>query len=369
MKRIVYNYFVLSICLASIAGCEDSLIQQSHWGNVDGKEVFLYSIQNDNGMEMKITNYGGIITSITVPDRSGNFEDVVLGFDNLQQYIEPNPCFGATIGRFANRIRDAKFTIDDQVYELVKNDGDQCLHGGNEFDRVVWDATILEDEESRGVELAYVSPDGTNGFPGQLKVKTRYLLTENNAVKVTFQATTNKPTHVNMTQHSYFNLAGTDKLIYDHIIKIDADYYTEIDSLVVPTGDLGSVAGLDLDLRQPTRMGDQIKKFNKNGYHFCYVFNKPANELKKVIEVYEPNSGRTLEVTTTQPSVQFYSGNAISKELVGKSGVQYGPHSAFCLETQHLPNTPNISNFPSTLLRPNEVYEETVIYSFGIKAD
>lgn len=362
--------FLFIICALAIgfASCTQNpkSVQQELWGAVQDKKVYQYVVTNANGMVVKITNYGAIITAVFVPDKSGTLDDVVLGFDNLEQYLEPNPVFGAAVGRFANRIRNAEFTIDETTYKLTKNNGAHNIHGGGEFNKVVWDSEIVENEQGIGVRLHYISKDGTNGFPGNLDAYITYTLTDTNAIHVKFEAETDKKTHVSMTQHSYFNLAGTEALIYDHQIKIDADRYTEIDEAIIPTGTLSLVKGTDLDLTSLTSMGKNIHKFENNGYHFCYVFNKPVGAFAKVIEVIEPNSGRTLEVSTTQPSVQFYTGNKISTDFIGKYGVNYQPHGAFCLETQHLPNTPNQPNFPSTLLSPNEKYEEVVIYDFGV---
>lgn len=361
MRRIV---FVLSVILLASCSSGPESIQKESWGEVESKKVYHYTVSNSNGMVMKVSNYGAVITSVLVPDKNGELADVVLGFDNLQQYLDPNPCFGAAIGRFANRIRDGKFTIGDSIYQLSKNNGEHCIHGGNEFDRVVWESEGVESELGSGIRLHYLSKDNNNGFPGKLDAFVTYTLTESNAIHVKFEAESDQTTHVNMTQHSYFNLTGGKDLIYDHLIQIDADNYTEIDEFVIPTGVISTVKGTDWDLTQLTRIGDKIHKLDLNGYHYCYVFNKAERELKKVIEVLEPNSGRSLEVFTTQPGVQFYTGNGISSDLIGKNGIKYGPHTAFCLETQHFPDTPNHPDFPSTLLHPGEKYEEVVIYQF-----
>jgi len=359
---------IIVVIIIGLTGCAMNKkdIQQESWGEVQNKQVYLFKVTNSNGMVMKVTNYGGIITSVLVPDKDGKMEDVVLGFDKLQQYIDPNPCFGAAIGRFANRIRDGKFSINNTKYQLTKNNGEHCIHGGGEFNNIVWNSEIVESELGNGIRLHHLSKDGVNGFPGNLDVFVTYTLTDNNAIHVRFEAETDKATHVNMTQHSYFNLSGGKELIYDHLIKINADNYTEIDEFIIPTGIISTVKGKDWDLTRMTRMGDNIPKLDHNGYHFCYVFNKQVGELAKVIEVVEPKSGRTLEVTTTQPGVQFYSGNNISSELVGKNGIHYKPHSGFCLETQHFPDSPNQPSFPSTLLVPGDKYEELVIYNFGV---
>ncbi|GAA4237452.1 galactose mutarotase [Postechiella marina] len=370
MHKVVKVFAISFLCL--FFSCKDTkkttvsnTFQAEKWGHINGKQIYLYTLTNANGMVLKMTNYGGIITSLLVPDQFGKVEDVVLGFDNLKQYLEPNPCFGATIGRVANRIRNSQFKIDSIVYNLESN-SKHCSHGNNEFDRAVWHSEKIENEEGEGIKFHYLSKDGTYGFPGNLDVYVTYTLTKNNAVHVIFEATTDKNTHVNLTQHSYFNLAGTQAKIYDHLIKIDADNYTEIDEDIVPTGIIASVNGHDWDLTKSTRIGKNIKKLNNGGYHYNYVFNNYDTKLKKLIEVIEPKSGRTMDVYTTQPGVQFYSGNAIDSMLVGKYGVKYGPHSGFCLETQHFPNSPNHSNFPSTLLKPGEKYKEEVIYDFGL---
>jgi aldose 1-epimerase len=343
-------------------------IQQENWGSIDGKPVTLFTMTNANGMIVKLTNFGGIITSVMVPDKDGNFEDVVLGFDNLQQYIDGHPNFGATIGRFTNRIRNAKFTIDGKTYHLSPNLDPHNLHGGeNGFAKQLWNASAFKNRKEVGVKLTYFSADGEEGFPGNLNATVTYTLTEDNAIVIHFEAETDKPTHVNLSQHSYFNLNACKDKIYDHTIWIDADNYTEIDDDVIPTGKISTVKGTDWDLTVPTRMGDNIFKLDKNGYHYNYIFNKPANRLKKVIEVRDPLSSRTMEVYTTQPAVQFYSGNNIGDTYTGKYGVKYSDHIAFCLETQHYPDTPNHSNFPTTLLLPNQKYDHTVIYKFSVK--
>lgn len=351
-----------------IIGCtNEASVSTEHWGELNGEPVWHYTIANPNGASMKVTNYGGIITSVNVPDKNGKLEDVVLGFDNLKQYQDPNPCFGATIGRFANRIKQGTFVIDSITYNLDTNDGKHCIHGANEFNTVVWESEIVREASGVGVRLHYLSVDGTKGFPGNLDAIVTYLFSPENEVIVRFEATTDKATHVSMTQHSYFNLNGVKSPVYDHLIRIDASRYTEIDDEVVPTGVLAPVENTDWDLTSLTRIGDNIHKLNNNGYHFCYVFDKEPGAFKKVIEVYEPESGRTLEVSTSQPSVQFYSGNTIDNQLKGKQGIQYRPHMAFCLETQHLPDSPNKPQFPSTLLKPGEKYLEQVVYKFGVK--
>ncbi|MDO6819596.1 aldose epimerase family protein [Zobellia sp. 1_MG-2023] len=363
-----YMYAVL-ICLCAIGrlNSQHAGIKSEKWGEAQGKEVLLYTLTNENGMVVKITDFGGTITAIRVADKEGIFEDVVLGFDNLEQYKAEHPCFGATIGRVANRIRNARFEIDGTSYELTQNSNGHCLHGGNEFDRVVWASKIVVNDQGPSVQLHHLSKDGTMGFPGTLDSYVTYTLTNDNRLIAHYEATTDKATHVNMTQHSYFNLNGMKDKIYDHIITIDADTYTEIDEEIIPTGKLAPVKGTDWDLTTPTLLGENIHKLDFNGYHYNYVFNKAVGELKKVIEVWEPKSGRTMTISTTQPGVQFYSGNGIGDTFTGKNHIKYADHMAFCLETQHFPDTPNHANFPSTLLLPGEKYDETAIFHFGIK--
>ncbi len=362
------RFWFLFAVFVTLAGCKTDIVRwrQEPWGMSQNRQVYLYTLTNKNGMVVKMTNYGAIITSIMVPDKRGKLEDVVLGFDNLKQYTEPNPCFGAVIGRYANRIKNATFTINDSVYHLTKNDGNNCSHGGYEFNTAVWWAKKIETKDGAGIKFGYISADGSNGFPGNLNATVTYLLTDSNSVNIHYEATTDKPTHVNFTQHSYFNLTGCNEPVYGHSILIDADNYTEIDQEIVPTGVISTVAGTLWDLTRLTPIGDNIRKLDFNGYHYCYVFNKTAGQLKKVIEVVEPKSGRTLEVSTTQPGVQFYSGNSIPDTIVGKYGITYRPHMAFCIETQHFPDSPNHSNFPSTLLLPQGKYDQTVIYHFGL---
>ncbi len=354
--------------LITVVGCsKEQQISRDLWGEVNDQQIWHYSITNPSGASMQVTNYGGIITSLNVPDKNGKLDDVVLGFDNLGQYLDPNPCFGAVIGRFANRIKQGTFAIDSVIYQLETNEGKHCIHGANEFNTAVWASEVVREESGIGVRLHYMSVDGTKGFPGNLDAYVTYLFSPENELIVRFEATTDKPTHVSMTQHSYFNLNGAKAPIYEHLIRIDAKNYTAIDEEIVPTGEIATVKNTNWDLTSLTRMGDNMKHLNHNGYHFCYVFDKKPGELKPVIEVFEPQSGRTLDVITTQPGVQFYSGNAISDQLIGKQGIQYGQHMAFCLETQHLPDSPNQPLFPSTLLRPGEKYQEQVIYKFGVK--
>ena len=335
------------------------------WGEVDGKPVYLFSITNSNGMMLKMTNFGARITALFVPDKNGERDDVVLGFDNLQQYVDPNPSFGATIGRFANRIRNGQFVIDGEAYELTANEAPNNLHGGGEFENAVWSGEMLSSELGTGIRFSYFSRDGSLGFPGNLEAAVTYTLTHDNAVHVEFEAETDKTTHVNFTQHSYFNLNGVRKPIHDHRVRIDADTYLVMDG-VLASGEIESLAGKPWDLSDFTRLGDRMNQIPLNGYHHNYVANKPAGKLALVAEVTDPDSGRTLRVSTTQPGVVFYAAMGLTDKTVGKYGIQYGPYFGFCLETQHHIDSPNYPEFPTTLLRPGEKYREVVVYDFGL---
>lgn len=340
-------------------------VQKEHWGTVKGKDVSLYTITNANRMKMQIMNLGCIITSLFVPDKNGKLDDVVLGFDNLQDYLKGHPSFGTTVGRYANRIKNAQFVMNDSVYKLAANEEGTAIHGGNEFRDAVWDAKIISNENGEGLRFYYLSPDGSFGYPGNLDVTITYLLNDDNAIYATFEAETDKDTHVSMTNHSYFNLNGAKELIYDHKVIVDADTYTEFGENITPTGKLPPLKGTAWDLSTMTRLGDKIHDIPLNGYHHCYVLNKEDGEMKKAAEVIEPNSGRKLEVFTTQPGITVYASNGL-ENITGKYGIAYTPHMALCLETQDLPDAVNHPNFPSTLLKPGEKYFETIVYDFGV---
>lgn len=364
---IVILLFITALFLAlcNNQSTNDQNLSTMHWGEIDGKEVYLYALKNEHGMTVKITNFGAAITSIEVPDKEGNFEDVVLGYDNLEQYqFENDAKFGSLVGRFANRIRDAKFSLDDSTFYLNKNDGKHHIHGGFVgFDKKVWSAEIIQSDQGPGLILKYTSPDGEEGYPGNLVLSISYILNNKNELLIQYQGECDKPTLVNLTQHTYFNLTGNKEKIYNHIIQIDSDQYLEIDSTIVPTGNILPLKGTKWDLRSPTRLGENIHKISHNGYHFYYIFNKNENRTAPVITIKEPNSRRLLQISTTQPGVQFYSGNSIG-ECVGKKGAIYSIHDGFCMETQHYPDAPNHSNFPSIRIDPGDLYDETVVYAF-----
>ncbi len=340
---------------------------KENFGNVDNKEIYLFTIKNENGMEVNITNYGGIVTSILVPDKNGDFDDVVLGYDNLDGYLKETPYFGAIVGRYANRIAKGKFTLDGVEYILAANNGENHLHGGIKgLDKVVWDAEEFQSEDGAGVKLHYLSPDGEEGYPGNLDITVFYTLTNSNELKIEYSAKTDKPTPVNLTHHSYFNLAGTSgRDILEHVLFIDADKYTVIDESLIPTGELRDVSVTPMDFRKPTTIGSRINKV-EGGYDHNYVLNN-GGEFAKVTELYDPVSGRIVEVFTSEPGIQFYSGNFLDGSITGKKDVVYSKHFGLCLETQHFPDSPNQVNFPNTILRPGEEYKYTTVYKFSVR--
>lgn len=339
---------------------------------VDGKETNLYFLKNKNGMEVAITNYGGRIVGINVPDRHGNFADVALGFDSIDGYLNNNEYyFGAIIGRYANRIAKGKFTLDGGQYQLPINDGVNSLHGGfNGFFRQVWNAEQLD---GRNLLLTYDSPNMQEGYPGDLKVQVLYTLTENNSIRIEYTAITNRPTVINLTNHTYFNLNGAGNgNIYDNDMYINADSFTPIDSTMIPTGKIEPVKGTPFDFTTPTPIGKRINEHTQQlkysrGYDDNWVLNKKQPyALSLAARDYDPKNGRVLEVYTTEPGIQFYSGNFLDG-VVGKYGKKYDYRTAFTLETQHYPDSPNHPNFPSTVLNPHHIFHSITIFHFTTK--
>jgi aldose 1-epimerase len=339
-------------------------VQKSSFGKLpDGTAVDLYALANANGLIAKVTNYGAIITELHVPDRRGEFRDVVLGFDNLPQYLKKHPYFGATVGRFANRIAKGRFTLDGQTYTLATNNGPNHLHGGLKgFDKVVWQA---EPQTSAAVKFTYTSPDGEEGYPGTLAVAVTMTLTDANELRLDYTATTDKATPVNLTNHSYFNLAGQGDVL-SHELMLAADHYTPVDSALIPTGEIKPVKGTPMDFTRPQPIGARFAQLHTQpvGYDHNYVLNAGGKALALAARVYEPGSGRIMEVQTTQPGVQLYTANFLDGSLTGKRGVVYRQYSAFCLETQHFPDSVNQPKFPSVILRPGQTYHHTTIYKF-----
>lgn len=337
------------------------------FGSVDGKEVKLYTLRNSKGVEAKIMNYGGIVTSIRVPDKNGVFGDVVLGYDNLAGYLKETPYFGCLVGRYGNRIANGKFTLDGKEYTLAQNDGNNSLHGGVKgFDKVVWNVVKAT---ANSLELQYLSKDGEEGFPGNLNVTATYTLTEDNGLRLDYKATTDKATPVNLTQHSYFNLRGRGD-VNSHVVYINADKFTPVDKTLIPTGVLQPVDGTPFDFRKPTPIGARVNDNHEQlkfggGYDHNWVINKPAGKLGLQARVTEPETGRVLEVYSTEPGLQFYGGNFLNGSITGKGGWTYQHRNGFCMEPQHFPDSPNQPNFPSVILRPGQTYKNTIIYKFA----
>ena len=341
------------------------------WGNVDNKEVFLYTLKNRNGLIVKISNYGGIITRILSADKNGETGDIVLGYDSLKGYLATTPYFGAIVGRYANRLAKGQFKIDGKQYQLAINNGKNALHGGIKgFDKVVWDADFFTDSAVASLVLKYMSKDGEEGYPGNLQVKVTYALNNANELKTVIEAKTDRPTPVNLCNHSYFNLSGCDTSILDHILMLNADRYTVVDNDLIPTGELRKVKGTPMDFTSPFTIGQRIKEVegsDPGGYDHNYVLYKKAGELSFAAKIEDIKSGRVVEIHTTQPGVQFYSGNFLDGTITGKNGKVYRQHWGLCLETQHFPDSPNQPSFPNTILRPDENFSETTIYKFGVK--
>ena len=339
---------------------------------LDGKQVALYFLKNSNGLEMAVTNYGAKVVSLLVPDKSGKFEDIVLGFDHLDGYLNANePYFGAAIGRYGNRIAKGKFTLNGEQYNLATNNPPNHLHGGKKgFNAHVWDANQVDDQT---IEFSRLSPDGEEGYPGNLRVKMVYTLSDNNEFKVTYQADTDEPTVINLTHHSFFNLHGAGEgSINDHVLMINAENYTPVDNTLIPTGKIEPVKGTPMDFRKPTEIGQRVGenfeqlKFGK-GYDHNWVLTENRNAENPVASVWEPKSGRYMEVFTTEPGLQFYGGNFLDGKDKGKGNKPYDFRTAFCLETQHFPDSPNQPGFPTTVLNPGENYQHTCTYKFSTK--
>ncbi|WP_426058162.1 aldose epimerase family protein [Hymenobacter sp. B1770] len=340
--------------------------------SADGTEVQLFTLRNASGAKATITNFGGILTSLMVPDKDGKMGDVVLGFDNVSgyqsaEYLKSGPYFGALIGRYGNRIKGGKFTLDGKTYTLAKNNGPNTLHGGKVgFDKVIWQAEPGTSADGQSLKLTYLSKDGEEGYPGNLNVTVVYTLTNDNALKIDYTATTDKATPINLTNHAYFNLNhGAGKDILGHEVTIPADRYTVVDATLIPTGELRPVKGTPFDFTTPHAIGERIAQV-PGGYDHNWVLNGEGKQ-HAAATVYEPVSGRTMEVTTDEPGIQFYTGNFLDGTLTGKGGTTYGKHAGFCLETQHFPDSPNQPKFPNTVLKPGETFQSTSIYKFGVR--
>ena len=379
MKKI-FSIFALGALVAAVCpSCskdatpeltKSGLSKADFVATVDSVETNLYVLTNDAGMEVCVTNFGGRIVSVMVPDRDGNFKDVVLGHDSIADYVNIDGNFGALIGRYGNRINQGRFTLDGVTYQLPQNNFGHCLHGGPKgFHNSVWNANQLD---ARNLELTLHSEDGYAGFPGNLDVRVTYTLGDDNSLKISYAATTDKPTVVNLTNHSYFNLSGDPSLtILDEVVTFDADAFTPIDSTFMTSGEIRSVEGTPFDFRSGKKVGDDIDKDDEQlrnglGYDHNMVLNTAGDISKVAASIYDERSGIKMEVLTDEPGIQFYVGNFLDGTVKGKKGVAYPRRSAICVETQHYPDSPNHDNYPSTVLRPGENYSSNCIYRFSV---
>ena len=360
--------------LASPALCAENkaMIEKKPFGKTpEGKDVDLYVLTNAKGMVAKVMTYGAILTELDVPDRDGKVGDVVLGFDDLKGYLGGHPFFGATVGRVANRIAKGKFTLDGKEYTLATNNGPNALHGGLKgFDKKLWQAEQVPAENGVAVKFTYRSPDGEEGYPGTLTASVTYTLTNDNELRLDYTATTDKATPVNLSNHSYFNLAGQGSGdVLGHELTLEAEKYTPVDETLIPTGKIESVQGKPLDFTTPHKIGERIKEMrgNPGGYDHNFVLNGGGKKLAPAARVVEPKSGRVMEMLTTEPGVQFYTGNFLDGSNKGKGGAVYNKHAGFCLEAQHFPDSVNHANFPPVILRPGQTYKQTTVYKFSTK--
>jgi aldose 1-epimerase len=376
-----YKFLFLILILTVFISCNDIsqnkniedmkiTIDKTDFGSVPDGKVDLYTLKNSNGIQIAITNFGGIIQSIIVPDKEGNYSDIVHGFDSIAPYVNESPYFGAIIGRYGNRLANGKFSIDNIEYDLVKNNGPNHLHGGIKgFDKVLWDAKIYSTDYGESLELTYLSKDMEEGYPGNLNVKVVYELDNSNQLSIHYRANTDKPTPINLTNHSYFNLKGSGDIL-NHELQINATHFTPVDETLIPTGEIRKVEATPFDFTKPIAIGERINAENEQikyggGYDHNFIIDEPRL-TKACARVMEKQTGRVLEVFTTEPGIQFYSGNFLDDTVMGKAGQTYQYRSAFCLETQHFPNSPNQLDFPSTILRPGEDYFTSTIYKFGV---
>ena len=378
MKRLQITLAAATIALLylSARGLNNTLympvMEKTPFGKTpSGEAVELYTLKNASNVRVQIMTYGGTVVSLQVPDRDGMLGDIVLGYDTLDGYLKNSPYFGSLIGRYGNRIGNGRFSLDGKQYQLPKNNGENTLHGGIKgFDKVLWKATEVRSNDGVGLSLTYLSKDGEEGFPGNLSVKAVYTLTNNNELKIEYSGATDKTTVVNLTHHSYFNLAGEGNIL-QHELMISAEQFTPVDAGLIPTGELRNVKGTPMDFTQPTAIGARIEQQDEQlilgkGYDHNWVLkpNKSGN-LSLAARVYEPRSGRVMEVSTTEPGLQFYSGNFLDGNITGKGGQVYKQRSGFCLETQHFPDSPNKPRFPSTVLKPGQQYTSTTVYKFS----
>lgn len=374
LNRKLVLVFLLLLLSAAIATAQ-TITKASFGKTTDGQSVDIYTLKNRRGMEARITNYGGIVVSLTAPDRDGKYADVVLGYNDLDTYMKPPfPYFGAIVGRYGNRIAKGRFTLNGVEYKLAVNNGENHLHGGIKgFDKVVWTAQERKSAAGPALVLNYLSKDGEEGYPGNLRVTVVYTLTNNNELKINYTVTTDKDTVTNLTHHSYFNLAGEGNGdILDHRVVLRANRFIPTDAASIPTGEIRNVAGTPFDFLQANAIGARINNDHEqlkfgNGYDHTWVVNGRMGLVRQAATVYETTTGRVLEVWTTEPGVQFYTGNFLDAAIIGKSGKPYPRRSGFCLETQHYPDSPNKPNFPTTTLRKGATYRSTTIYRFSAR--
>jgi len=373
MKIRAISLVVLLFACVVIANAQAKISKQS-FGTADGQPVDLYTLTNRKGLEAKITNYGGIVVSLKVPDRSGKFADVVLGFNDLDSYLKEHPFFGTAVGRYANRIAKGRFTLNGVEYKLAVNNGENHLHGGIKgFDKKVWTAEEISSTAGPAVRMTYLSKDGEEGYPGNLSVTMVYTLTNTNELRIDYTATTDKDTVLNLTHHSYFNLAGEGNGdILNHKLELNSSRFTPTDAGSIPTGELRSVVRTPFDFQTPTAIGARINQDDEQikfggGYDHNYVVNGRMGRMRMAAEVTEPTTGRIMQVWTTEPGVQLYTGNFLDGTLAGKSGKNYQRRYGFCLETQHYPDSPNKPNFPTTTLKKGATFKSTTIYRFSAK--
>ena len=373
----LFMNIILILAFAFWGGCgknnsnlrtvQDMRVQEETFGETpEGDLIKLFILSDGKGIEAKIINYGAILVSLKSPDKEGNSEDITLGYETLEEYIQDSSYLGATVGRYANRISKGKFTVDGVQYNLAVNDNENHLHGGlKAFHKVIWNAEKFERGDGIGIKISYLSKDGEEGYPGNLSVTVTYVLTNRAELKVRFEATTDKATPVNLTHHSYFNLTGSaQRDILDHKLTLFANHYTPVDAGLIPTGEIKPVGGTIMDFTNPMPIGARIKNV-VGGYDHNYVLKKEDEKLSLAAQVYEPESGRVTELYTTEPGIQFYSGNFLDGSITGKCGKTYHKYYGFCLEPQHFPDSPNQPHFPSTILKPGEKYTHLIVFKFS----
>ena len=378
MKQAIL-FMLFSVILGSCETGKDKhknmkLEKEEYGVTAQGQKIDIYTLSNANGMHVRITNYGAIVQSLTAPDRDGKYEDIVLGYDKLADYLKDSPYFGAIVGRYGNRIAMGKFVLDELEYTLATNNGTNHLHGGLQgFDKVIWKAKPISEKESIGLELSYLSKDGEEGYPGNLNCTVIYTLTDNNELQIEYEATTDKATPVNLTHHGYFNLSGNCKRdILGHILWINANHFTPVDEGLIPTGELRPVKDTPFDFTEPTAIGERINEENQQlkyglGYDHNWSLNDVNGTIKLQASLYDSESGRLMEIFTEEPGLQFYSGNFLDGSNIGKDGKVYNYRHGLCLEAQHYPDSPNHPEFPTTILEPGETYRTKTVYRFSVR--